>query len=337
MLAPRPVFFHPTEWPEAATQRHCLAWQQLRFPPKFHYLTHAQATRWLHLHQTYSPSRNDPACLAAYRAIFDCAATALGSGPVQLCGLGSGGGTKDSLLLEALHKAGARYVPCDASPTLALTSAARVETDHPRISVRPLVADLEAMDRDETFWREGSPAGERQIFSFLGMVPNLEPGPALRKLAAWSRPDDLLIVSANLAPGPDYAAGCRTVLPQYENPETESWLRLTLENDGLRRDQVHIHFTIEPSPADPRLLRIVARATAREPIQIPLPETGSPIHWEPGQDLELFFSNRFTPDLFEALLTEAGWHTLTREIIPSGQEAVWLATRASSTQAVAKP
>lgn len=307
------------------------AWQERRFPAKFHYSTPAHARHWLHLHQTFSPSRTDPACLAIYDAIFAQAARLLQGQSAQLCGLGCGGGVKDARCLKTLEAAGvtARYVPCDVSPTLALTSALHARNQCPDRSIRPLVADLEGMTEEEPFWRQQSPEQETQLFSLLGMLPNLEPGPILQRIAAWSQPGDLLIVSANLAPGPDYEAGCRHILPQYDNPETEAWLRLIFEQVGINRKDIRMDFGIEPSHQDPRILRVIARAFAQRDLVVNLLD--KTIVWNKGESFEVFFSNRFTPKLLEHLVTENGWNIVAREIIPSGQEGVWLARRETTS------
>ncbi len=328
----QPVFFHHTEWPETNQALLRAAWRDRRFPAKFHYLTPLQAHRWLAVHRAHSPSRTDPGCLDIYDRIFTRAAEAVPGEAVQLCGLGSGGGMKDARFLSALDSVGAsaRYVPCDASPTLALISAGRARASAPRRIIRPFVADLSAMEDQESFWREGGPEQERQIFSLLGMVPNLDPGPILAKLAAWSQPGDLLVVSANLAPGPDAEAGCRAVLPQYANRETEDWLRSILEDAGLPREQIRIGFGIERSPTEPRLFRIFARAFALTDLEMPAyPDL---VPWKQGEPFDLFYSNRFTPGLFTDLLNERGWSATAQELAPSGEEGVWLVTRNKDSQ-----
>ncbi|MFQ3671545.1 MAG: L-histidine N(alpha)-methyltransferase, partial [Verrucomicrobiia bacterium] len=210
----QPVFFHPSEFPDASAELLRQAWITRSLPAKFHYLTPIQAHRWLAVHRAFSPSRIDPSCLATYDNLFSQATNTLDHGAVQLIGLGSGGGTKDTRFLDILDSTGApvRYVPCDASPTLALISTQRAQDRAPQRTIRPLVADLNQMESLEPFWRADGPAEERQIFSLLGMVPNLEPRSILNKIAAWAQPGDLLVISANLAPGPDYQAGCQIVL-----------------------------------------------------------------------------------------------------------------------------
>ena len=56
------------------------------------------------------------------------------------------------------------------------------------------------------------------------MMPNSEPDLILPRLAGVVRRQDIMLLSANLAPGPDYEAGVRRVLPLYDNGLTRDWL-----------------------------------------------------------------------------------------------------------------
>jgi len=71
-----------------------------------------------------------------------------------------------------------------------------------------------------------------RITTFFGMIPNFEPQIILPKLASLVRPKDLLLFSANLAPGNNYAAGMKKILPQYNNPLTRDWLMTFLLDLG---------------------------------------------------------------------------------------------------------
>ena len=66
------------------------------------------------------------------------------------------------------------------------------------------------------------------------MIPNFEPEQILPKLASLIRPNDFLLFSANLAPGKNYAAGVKKILPQYDNCLTRDWLMTFLIDLGRR-------------------------------------------------------------------------------------------------------
>src|SRR5439155_9989417 len=118
-----------------------------------------------------------------------------------------GGGQKDTRLLRLL-RSGRRqllYTPVDVSLPMVLTAreAAREVVDEPR----GLVCDLAlAEDLPEYFDRE-TPEGAARISTFFGMMPNFEPQRILPRLSGLVRKEDLLLMSANLAPGADYGAG----------------------------------------------------------------------------------------------------------------------------------
>jgi len=82
------------------------------------------------------------------------------------------------------------------------------------------------------------------LITFFGMIPNFEPQLILPRLAALVRPADHLLFSANLAPGSDYAAGVRQVLPLYDNALTRDWLMTFLTDLGVERDDGELRFSI---------------------------------------------------------------------------------------------
>jgi hypothetical protein len=91
----------------------------------------------------------------------------------------------------------------------------------------PLVCDLattddlaaavaQASNAPPRATRASRSAGARaaRLVTFFGMLPNFEPTVILPRLAALVGLDDQLLLSANLAPGPDYAARLAFDLPQ---------------------------------------------------------------------------------------------------------------------------
>lgn len=323
MSMPVPVYFDPSQFPEALEREFVECLKERRIDPKFHYLTPRQASRWLALHQTYSPSRHDSACGRMYEKIFEGVASDLPERPVQVIGLGSGGGTKDLMFLRAMQQRdfSLRYVPSDASPSLSLVSQQRITKALHDVAVRPLVADLLRAKDLNPFWADGAPEGERRFFSFLGMVPNLPPRQALERIRSWMRTGDEMIVSANLAPGTDYSAGCRAVLPQYDNPLTARWLGTVLEDLDLEPDSFTIRFGIEPSPDLEGLFRIFGKAKFRQDVTLEM--AGQSFAWRAGSGIDLFYSNRFTPELMQSLLEHVGFNILARELVESEEEGVW--------------
>src|SRR5271157_5228223 len=90
----------------------------------------------------------------------------------------------------------------------------------PKKNIHPFVCDLATAGdlRKVLVTRHSS------LVTFFGMIPNFEPEQILPKLASLVRPKDFLLFSANLAPGINYAAGVKKILPQYDNDLTRDWL-----------------------------------------------------------------------------------------------------------------
>jgi uncharacterized SAM-dependent methyltransferase len=318
------VTIHPSQFPEAIRRDLLESLRTRRVNHKFHYDSAKQTQKWLALHQAHSPSRNDADCAATYDAAFVGASEQIQSKEVHLIGLGCGGGQKDTRLLKLLHTRGVQvsYTPSDVSTAMVLVAreaALAVVRDE---DCFPLVCDLAtASDLAEVFVTHHASRITR-LLTFFGMIPNFEPADVLPKLAALVRPDDWLLFSANLAPGPDYAAGVQRVLPQYDNPLTRDWL-LTFPLDlGVERGDGEMRFTVEE---DNGLKRIVARFCFTRPRRIELESDA--FEFAPGESLQLFFSYRYTPALIQqrlqthGILVERAWLTKSEE------EGVWLCRR----------
>jgi L-histidine N-alpha-methyltransferase len=250
----------------------------------------------------------------------------LPSSPVRLIGLGCGGGQKDARLLSLLAEQGKQvsYSPCDISVALVLTSLLAAQTVVPEILCHPLVCDLAgADDLPQAFEREEAP-GVRLI-TFFGMIPNFEPEIIMPRLAALVSPGDLLLFSANLAPGSDYAAGVQHVLPGYDNPETRDWLLTFLQDLGVEPGDGTIQFSIEDSKS--ALKRIVADYcfSKRRILDV----HGEKFEFREGDKVRLFFSYRYTAGRIASLLAEHKLSILGQWITPSGEEGVFLCDRAA--------
>src|SRR5882672_11300484 len=113
------IDFHSSRYPEAVMDRMRESLRSRCMDHQFHYVSHRQASRWLALHQRYSPFRSDQDCERIYEEAFGGCVKEL-SGSVQLVGLGCGGGRKDAGLLKALQRIRRplRYVAADVSPVL---------------------------------------------------------------------------------------------------------------------------------------------------------------------------------------------------------------------------
>ena len=325
------VRIHPSQFPGAiaASLREALRTREMNH--KFHYDTPRQALRWLRLHEAFSPARTDPTCHQIYHQAFAAAAARLrGAAEIQVISLGCGGGQKDARLLEVLRQElpGRRlhYVPADVSPSLTLVSRhAAMATGLTAEDCVPLVLDLGAT----TDWRAAlEPALEpsaRRVICFFGMLPNFTPSMTLTHLTTLVRPNDLLLFSANLAPGVDYAAGVEKIRPLYDNFLTRDWLWTVLHDLGAEAGDGGMTFRVAPCPEGSGLLRIEAVVTFVRACRLQV--DGEVFEYAPGTEFRLFFSYRHTPERLRILCDASGITRAGQWENASGEEGVFLAER----------
>ena len=321
MLSTIDVRVHESQFPDRVQEALLEGLRSRRIAPKFHYQSYKQAQLWMALHRACSPAWLDPDCAALYDRSFAAAAGFIPERPVRLIGLGCGGGYKEARLLRLLAARGKElsYVPCDVSLPLVLAAAREAQGVLDGLPCQPLVCDLAlAHDLPEVL-DQGDQTRARRIITFFGMIPNLEPDNILPKLAALARAEDLLLFSANLAPGPDYHAGVQRVLPGYDNPETRAWLLAFLCDLGVEPGDGAVQFSIEEASglkriaADFRFLRQRAVTVQDEPFV-----------FHPGETVRLFFSYRHTPDRIRRLLQGHRLHVVEQWITASEEEGIFL-------------
>lgn len=305
---------------------------------KFHYDSHRQIHRWLALHEAHSPARNDPDAQLEYTDCFQEIASQLdGEEVIHVISLGCGGGQKDLLLLQELARPGRRldYTPVDVTPAMTLGAREAASTAIPADACHPLVCDLATADDLPEILDARVALEARRVVLFFGMIPNFEPNDILPKLAALLRGHDLLLISANLAPGDDYDAGLRTVLPQYDNHLTREWLA-TLPNDlGIEAAPGDIQFEIAGCPDAPEVKRIEATLTLSADATIHI--DGQTVRIPADQALRLFFSCRFTPNLLAAQLLRHELKISRTWIASSGEEGIFQAKKQTSKACALEP
>jgi L-histidine N-alpha-methyltransferase len=320
------VTIHPSQFPDRVRKDLLESLRRRRVNPKFLYDSVRQTQQWLKLHQACSPSRTDPDCTAIYDQCFRAAADRVRAGRVHVIGLGCGGGQKDTLLLRRLKGRGcaALYTPCDVSAAMVLTARAAALAVVPEQRCFPLVCDLATADDLPAVFASRSPgqAEPARLITFFGMIPNFEPVEILPRLAALVRRNDLLLLSANLAPGEDYSRGMAKILPQYNNRLTHEWLMTFLLNIGVERRDGRLRFGVETHRA---LKRIVARFEFARPRRLHVDSRS--FTFQPGQVLRLFFSYRYTPALVRQWLARHGFSLTGEWITRSGEEGVFLCRR----------
>ena len=158
------------------------------------------------------------------------------------------------------------------------------------------------------------------LVTFFGMIPNFEPPDILPKLASLIRPKDFLLFSANLAPGADYAAGMKKILPQYDNRLTRDWLMTFLLDLGFERRDGKLRFAIEDGRSG--LQRIVVRFHFRRSCRVEIENKA--FRFRNGDSLRLLFSYRYTPDRVRKILARYRLEVRDQWIAESGEEGVFL-------------
>ncbi|HTL57401.1 MAG TPA: L-histidine N(alpha)-methyltransferase [Candidatus Limnocylindrales bacterium] len=325
------VEIHPSQFPEQVRAQLGESLRARRINHKFHYESVRQAMKWLELHEVYSPSRNDPDCAALYNRSFAAALERILAGRVHLVGLGCGGGQKDARLIAALRSRNiaASYSPVDVSVAMVLVARQTVLEYLGSAECFPLVCDLAIADDLPEYVERRFNTGnaktrlpESRLFTFFGMIPNFEPQVILPRLAAMVRPRDLLLFSANLAPGKDYAAGVEKIVPLYDNTLTREWLSIFLSDVGVEKEDGQIRFAIEDDAGLKRIAAYFEFSRARE-VQV----DAERFAFSAGDSIRLFFSYRHTPALIKSLLQENGLSVGGQWITQSEEEGVFLVAR----------
>ncbi len=315
------VLIHESQFPENVRRDLLVSLRTRKINHKFHYDSVKQTQKWLALHQIYSPSRNDADCTATYNRAFAEAAGKIKTKRVHVIGLGCGGGQKDARLLKLLKTGGREifYTPCDVSAAMVLVARQTALAVLLEKNCFPFVCDLASA--------KGLPAElvtrHPSLVTFFGMIPNFEPQTILPELSALVRLEDFLLFSANLAPGKNYAAGVKKVLPQYDNPPTRDWLLTFLLDLGVARGNGKLKFAIETGGGG--LKRIVARFHFTRTAWIAI--ESERFVFRRGECIRLFFSYRYTPALIRKALGKYGLEISGEWIIKSGEEGVFLCRR----------
>jgi uncharacterized SAM-dependent methyltransferase len=241
--------------------------------------------------------------------------------------LGCGGGQKDTRLLRLLQKRGKEifYTPSDVSTAMVLVAREAALGVVPDNDCHPFVCDLASAKVSPKVLDDFAPADATRIITFFGMIPNFEPNIILPKLAAFLRSKDLLLFSANLAPGNDYRAGVRKVLPLYDNALTCDWLMSFLLDLGVEPEDGEVTFSIEEARNVPTLKRIAAYFRFNRNVEIKVDEQR--FQFGPDTPIRLFFSYRHTPKIIRSLLGDYGINVVEEWVAKSEEEGVFLCTR----------
>jgi SAM-dependent methyltransferase len=292
-----------------------------RLDPKLLYVTPRQAELWREVSLKHSPIHSNPEFTRIYRQSFARIAKENCPEKIHVVGLGPGTGQKESELTSRLQEGGkeVRFSAIDVSSDLVEESSRRVgETG--ASTDKHLVCDLVelAFIKD---WLDTVDREAPRIFTFFGVVPNLDPMLVVKLLHELLRPGDVLLASVHLAPigdGLDESAAMARIEPQYNNPETLAWLREAMTqwklNDLMHEPQIRVS-----------KLRDIPRIGAVAPWNTFETYVRFGINPRILADLAfvLFSSLRYTPALFEELLRRAGVKGEILAMTACREEAIW--------------
>jgi L-histidine N-alpha-methyltransferase len=291
------VAIHRSQYPEQVRADLLKSLRSRQIQHKFLYDSYKQAYKWLAVQEAHSPVRKHTAYRAIYHEAFAWVAGQFPNKRVHVIGLGCGGGQKDAALLERLQAVRSRSNYSAVDVSLPLVIMARLRATPFANETTGFVCDLEqTADIGEKVGRE------QRILTLFGIIPNSEPDVILPRVRNLLSDGDVLLMSANMAPGDDYRQGVKQVLPQYENAETTDWLLTFLYDLGVERGDGELKFTVEGCSSG--LLRIRADFHFTRERAVTLGDES--IIFARGDVIRLFYSYRYTPELLKRVLTENG-------------------------------
>ena len=321
---PLMLTFHESQYPERVAMQCRQGLRARQLPGRLLYDSPAQAQRWLAYHQAYSPSRTEPELLALYERSFQAALAALPGRPLHYVSLGCGGGNKDALFVRRALDAGSilHVSPTDTSAALVLETMLRLQAVFPALDASPLVVDLAAAPDLDAWLARQEVDGAGRVFGCFGIIPNFDYAALLSYLRRLIRPDDLLLLSANLSPGPYGSAAAQRILPQYDNPLARAWFSGLLDSLGFAASDLRLSVQAQSRRADGHVWRIQADAHVLRDVQLALYEES--FNFREGEVLEVFFSNRFTPAALPQVLGDAGFNVRQTWVLDSQEEGIYL-------------
>ena len=320
---PVTLTFHDSQYPARLAEQVCQGLGARKLPGKLLYESPAQAQRWLAYHQAYSPSRTEPTLLALYDQAFQAALQALSLSALHYISLGCGGGNKDALFLQqaAPHCPALVFTPMDTSAALVVETMRRIQTALPTLTTAPLVVDLDVEPALTPWLSQHETPAHRRLLACFGMLPNFAYRTFLPYVRSLMRPGDLLLLSANLSPGL-YADAVARILPQYDNPLARAWYAGLLDSLGFATSQVQLTVRSHLLQPDGHIWQIRAEAIVQHQMQLTV--YNETFHFTPGESLEVFFSNRFTPQVMPQVLADAGLSLVQTWLCDSQEEAIYL-------------
>jgi L-histidine N-alpha-methyltransferase len=269
----------------------------------------------------YYPTRCERAILNRYAPEIVAS-----TGAEELLELGSGVASKTRALLYAMAGAGTlrRYVPFDVDATVVERSAEELTALYPGLAVHGVVGDFERHIEELP-----EPAGRRLVAFLGGTIGNLRPpdrAEMLARVRALLRPDDRLLLGADLVKGPSL------IVAAYDDSEgvtrafTANALRVLNRELGADFDLD----AFEPFArwdAEHERVELGLRARSAQRVRIAGLD-GLEVGFATGEDLLTEISSKFDRGRLDHELVEAGLRlerllTDEEELFSVGVVAPW--------------
>jgi len=299
------LVIHPALNEQTLERERILCLKQRRVNPKFHYETQKQSELWLKVHEQFAP----PADVSGlYEGAGQYLSQLIKPDHLTLVGLGCGGGEKDISILRELP-ARVNFIPTDVSVPLVQKVAQRANRDGLCVGLS-LAFDLFSTENVRGFM--GQHLSSLNIFTSFGLIPNFGPQEIFPKLHSLLKPEDYLLLSANLAP-----EGIDKVLWQYDNQPTKDWLDQFLHRFGQANGRVTIT-TERSQQLDFISARFIFSSTSI------LRSGVNEFVFEPDDQIDLFTSYRYTEDSLKTTLSEHRIDVVKEFISQNGEEGVFI-------------
>ena len=257
---------------------------------------------WKKVHLACSPFLHRTELQRLYRLPSTRIRKHFGRRSYSILALGCADGTKESLLLKKLPKP-TYLLALDTNLSLARRAIRRLPAFQKSARRTDLTSSISLKFLSSRL------STHPTLITLFGVLPNLNPLPLLRSIRRFMKKDDLLLFSANLAPGIKGRSGAVRVLPLYDNRPTRNWLNAAILRYRPKLPKGHLEFGVFPDPKQKTLARIEARWISQ------------------NKTFTVFSSRRPTASQVEAWIRTTQLRKLACYLDPLGEEGVWLVTR----------
>jgi L-histidine N-alpha-methyltransferase len=264
-------------------------------PERYFYWFPVSVRAWLQLCQD-GPYRNFIRSDRLVRAGAEAIIGSLPPGPIEVMSLGSGQGTKDLHLLDALAAArrAAAYRPVDAGQMLLEMACADAERHG--IAATGVKADLTKRAHLDALRPDaGSPS--RLVLLLGNTLGGFDPPAMLHALRSVLRETDLLLVDGELHNDQDTRAG-------YDNLLNRNFVLAPLQSIGIRETDGELVF--EPlADLSPGIHRLGKYFRTR--VDLALRIAGETFSLKAGERIRMNHSGKYERKAFLSLLADAGF------------------------------